>query len=45
MSEMTVEIEPSDVQMETEDLAPSEAGFALVARNLIALWAHASPDS
>jgi len=33
MSDMRVEIEPSDVQMETEDLAPSEVGTALVARN------------
>ncbi len=33
MSGMRVEIEPSGVQMETEDLAPSEVKTALVARN------------
>ncbi len=33
MSNMRIKIESFDVQMETKDLAPSEVGTALVARN------------
>jgi len=33
MFDMRIEIESSDVQMETKDLAPSEVGTALIARN------------